>query len=226
MRTRAAAGIYDSTWTAPKTGRKGDLVFLYFLSPRKAACFVGRLASDPFWRTDVEAAADKDVDQHQWWAHLGPLVEVRPISYAALQKAAGGHLLLRGRSGHYLTPEFVDALDVAVADVKDEAELERIMIPPQGDPRLPAPESTTIEQWTGMPSGAMRLEADVSRHVVRPLQHLVNGPEWAWTRENDARTIEPALGPVILAEMQVPSGFVDFVFNLSLIHISEPTRPY
>lgn len=211
QRARAEAGIFEYDWTAPKNGELGDLVLLYFVAPQKAACFVARLATSPHWQTDVEVNALNRVDPHQWWAELTPLVEIEPIPYAALQDAAGGHLPLRGRSGHYLARQTIEALTFVAKDPDRQDEVDLIAQVPSGNPELPDVVGS-IEEWKAIPAGALPLEAKVSEHVVRPLGELVFGPEWAWTGGPQEPRIEPTLGPVIVPEYRVPSGFVDFVF--------------
>lgn len=209
----ARAGINDLMWTAPKTGDIGDLVLLYFLAPNKAVHFVARLASRPFWRTDIDVAADKAVDTHQWWAYLTPLIEIEAIPYAVLQAAHGGHLPLRGRSGHYLAPNVIAGLAFTAVDPSQQGELDRIAVVPVGDADLPRPEATTFAQWCSLPAGKLRLEARVSEHIVRPLGHLVHGPDAEWTKAEREVPLDPALGPYLVPEVRVPSGYVDFVFT-------------
>lgn len=212
-RMLADAGVNDLMWTAPKNGDIGDLVLFYFLSPRKAVHFVARLASRPFWRSDVTVAADKPVDAHQWWAYVTPLLEVEPISYSVLREAHGGHLPLRGRSGHYLSPEVVSGLHFTAVHPNQQPEVDHVAtVPVRGDD-LPNPESTTFDQWRSIASGQLPLEAKVSEHIVRPLAYLVYGPEWEWTGGDRELRIDPTVGPVVIREQQVASGFVDFVFN-------------
>ncbi|MFF0911853.1 hypothetical protein ACFWZW_14265 [Microbacterium enclense] len=212
-RMLADAGLNNLMWTAPKNGDVGDLVLFYFLRPRKAVHFVARLASRPFWRSDVAVAADKPVDVHQYWAYVTPLLEVEPISYSVLREAHGGHLPLRGRSGHYLSPEVVSALRFTAVYPNQQSEVDHVAtVPVRGDD-LPNPESTTFHQWRSIASGQLSLEAKVSEHIVRPLGHLVYGPEWEWTSGDREPRVEPSVGPVLIREQRVASGFVDFVFN-------------
>ncbi|PVW05442.1 hypothetical protein DEA06_06800 [Microbacterium sp. Gd 4-13] len=208
----ASAGIYDVMWTAPKNGEVGDLVLIYFLSPRKSAHFVARLASEPFWRTDIEVTADNAVDQHQWWAYITPMVEIEPIPYKALQAAHNGYLPLRGRSGHYLLPESISQLTFEPVRHAQQPDLERIVHPPTGRAELPDPETVTLAAWREMPSGPLALEAHVSMYIVRPLKHLVYGPGWEWTQGEREPRIEPTIGPILVPEHRTSSGYADFLF--------------
>lgn len=208
----AEAGIYDRTWTAPKNGERGDLALIYFTAPRKAACFVARLASDPFWHTDVQVAADRTIDPHQWWSYLSAMVEIEPLSYETLQEAHNGYLPLRGRSGHYLSPATIATLQFRAVRSDEQIKLDRIVRVPAGNTELPEPEATTFEQWRDIPAGVLPLEAKVSEHVVGPLQHLVYGPGREWTRGVPDLRIEAAIGPVVVPEYRLQSGYVDFLF--------------
>lgn len=208
----ARAGIYDVMWTAPKNGEVGDLVLVYFLSPRKSVHFVARLASQPFWRTDIEVTADNAVDKHQWWAYITPMVEIEPIPYKALQAAHNGFLPLRGRSGHYLLPESISQLTFKPVRPARQSDLERIVHPPAGHAELPEPESVTLEAWRQIPNGLLALEAHVSKYIVRPLKHLVYGPDWEWTQGEREPRMEPTLGPILVPEHRTSDGYADFLF--------------
>ena len=153
---RAEAGLFDNSWTAPKNGELGDLALIYFVAPRKAACFVARLASGPYWQTDIEVAADKVVNSHQWWAVTTPLVQIEAISYKSLQEAAGGYLPLKGSSGHYLSRQFISQLTFVAKNPEQQGELERIVQMPTGNPELSDPESTTFAEWKAIPGGHFR----------------------------------------------------------------------
>ena len=200
QRARAEAGIFDYDWTAPKNGELGDLVLVYFIAPRKSACFVARLATAPHWQTDIEVNALNAVDVHQWWSQLTPLIEIDPIPYKTLQEATGGYLPLRGRSGHYLPPRTIQALTFTAKDAERQAELDRVVQVPSGNPDLPE-EVESLDEWKAIPSGALPLEAKVSEHIVRPLARLAGNA-----------VSGPGLDFGITAEYRVPSGFVDFVF--------------
>lgn len=203
------AGLFDEEWTAPKNGELGDLVLFYFVAPRKAACFVARLASRPYWQTDVEVNAVKAVDPHQWWAVTSPLIEIEPIPYKTLQDAADGHLPLRGRSGHYLSPRTISSLTFVAKDPARQSDVDQIAQLPSGNPDVPEP-IDNLDAWRAIPGGALPLEAKVSEHVVEPLIKLLWGPNMQWAHEH---LIEPTLGPIPLREHRVPSGLVDFVFE-------------
>lgn len=193
-------GIYDELWTAPKNGELGDLVLVYFTEPTKAACFVARLASRSFWRSDLTANAQKAVDNHQWWAYITPPVEIEPISFKDLREATGGHLVLKGRSGHYLPPQVIEGLSIIARNPEQQTEAERIVRTPTGDPRLPDPRTVSFDVWRTIPSGALALEAKVSEYVVGPLARFISAHQEA-----------PAPMPTVRNEYKVPSGYVDFV---------------
>jgi hypothetical protein len=203
------AGIFDSEWTAPKNGELGDLVLIYFVAPRKATCFIARLASRPYWQTDVEVNAVNAVGRHQWWAATSPFIEIEPIPYKTLQAAAGGYLPLRGRSGHYLSPRSIGSLAFTARDPSRQSDVDDIAQVPTGNPDVPE-RIDSLDAWKATPGGALPLEAKVSEHVVEPLAQLLWGPDMQWAHEH---LIEPTLGPIPLREHRVPSGLVDFVFE-------------
>lgn len=203
QRAQGDAGLFDDEWTAPKNGELGDLVLIYFVAPRKATCFVARLASRPYWQTDVEVAADKAVNPHQWWAATTPFIEIEPIPYKTLQEAVGGYLPLRGRSGHYLSPRTISALKFSAQDPARQAELDQIAQVPVGHPELPAKGDIDFERWKQIPSGLLSIEAKVSEYVVEPLAAiLADAPP---TRLPNPYKLE--------REHRVPGGIVDFVFR-------------
>ena len=199
----AEGGVYDGMWTAPKNGELGDLVVVYYTAPRKAAHFVARMASHPFWQEDMEVADDKVVDPHQWWAWVTPFIEIEPIPYATLREAANGHLMLKGRSGHYLAADVISRLSFSAADPSQQAQLDRVVRGPVGLPDLPDLAAITFEQWARINPGLLVLEAQVSDYVVAPLQAIsATTPQ---TRLPDPYRLE--------REHRVPSGYIDFVIR-------------
>jgi hypothetical protein len=206
LRADALGGVYDHDWTAPKNGELGDLALFYFIAPRKAACFVARFASIPFWDQDVEVNAVTHVTPNQWWVFTTPPIEIEPIPYADLRAAAGGHLLLKGRSGHYLSPEAVSALTFTAKDPDQQSEVDRVARTPTGDPRLPDPRNMRFEQWKSIPSGALPLEAKVSEYVVEPMfAGLVDVPQ----------IFDLTLATVLTREYRTATGYVDYVVEIA-----------
>jgi len=201
--TEGQAGIFDSLWTAPRNAEVGDLVLIYFVAPTKAAHFVARVASRAFWRTDLEVDADSKAGNKQWWAYLTPPVEIEPISYESLKNAQNGHLLLRGRSGHFLHPETIEALKFTAKNPMQQADVDRIARKPIGLADLPPKEDLTFDQWKEIAAGALRLEADVSNYLVEPMLR--------WAMDQDATVTRLLAG--YEREYRVPSGSVDFVIK-------------
>jgi len=204
MWSKGKGGIFGTDWTAPKNGDLGDLVLCYFIAPKRAACFVGRLASRPFWETDIEVNAIKTVGRHQWWVYLTPLVEIEPIPFSTLQAAQDGQLLLKGRSGHYLHPEAVGRLTFKAKNPDQQAELDRVAQKPVGDTALPEISTITFEQWVQINPALLPLEAKVSEYIVQPLQKLLNLPS------PQLRAL-PDL--VLRPQHRVSKGVVDFVVS-------------
>lgn len=211
LETRRAedAGIYDLMWTAPKNGQAGDVCLIYFAAPRSAVHFVARLASHPFWSTDIDATAEHGIDRHQWWAYLSPPVEVEPVTIGVLRAAFGGHLTLKGRSGHYVPPRVTAQLSIRSRDEAQQPELNDVFQPPSSARGAAATEPLTLEGWRSVPGGLLPLEAKVSELVVLPLIDLMTSP----------LVPQNGCGPAgltsveVVAEYPVPSGFVDFVLN-------------
>jgi hypothetical protein len=201
-------GIYDTMWTAPKNGEIGDLVLIYYPAPRKAAHFVARLASRPFWRTDLAVAEDRPVGLHQWWAWITPPIEVVPIPYSDLRAATGGFLPLKGRSGHYLSGDAVSRLTFQAVGPERQPELGQVAKTPVGMAELPTPDTTSFDEWRRIPSGLLPLEAKVSEHIVAPLRHLLWDAPYA-SRDHPLEDL--TLGPHFMPEHRVASGYVDFV---------------
>lgn len=207
-RRAADAGLYATMWTAPKNGEVGDLAVLYFAAPRKAAYFVMRLVSRPFWRTDVSAAADRPVVRHQWWAWITPPIEIKAIPYNALREAAGGYLTLKGRSGHYLSADSISKLAFTAANAKQQADVDRVVKVPVGMSELPSPRSTSFDEWRQIPGALLPLEAKVSEHIVGPLVDFL----WDAPYASDQHPLtDRTLGPALFPEYRVTSGYVDFV---------------
>lgn len=171
---KGKVGIFDDLWTAAKQTQFGDLVLIYFMSPRKAVHFVARAASDAFFDREIAVNAERTVADEQRWAYLTPLIEIEPIPFAALQAASNNHLILRGRSGKFLRPETIQQLTFKAANPRDQAELDRVIKVPVGRADLPAPASIDIDLWRTIAAGALALESDVERYIVEPLlRHLL-----------------------------------------------------
>lgn len=183
-RRNAAAGIHDYKWTVSAQALPGDLVLLYFIAPHKAAHFLARVASRPVFRRDLEVGAAKPVHNSQWWADLTTPIQIEPIAFTDLQKAAGGPLLLRGRSGRYLRPQTISALTFRALDPAQQDELDRIAATPVGLADLPDPDTMNLEQWRELSAGPLHLEELVSRHLVEPLlRHTAGSAGVRWERE-------------------------------------------
>lgn len=203
------AGIYDLIWTAPKNGQAGDLCLIYFAAPRSAVHFVARLASQPFWSTEIDATSDHPIDRHQWWAYLSAPVEVEPVAIGALRAAFGGYLTLKGRSGHYVPPHVTAQLSIRARDETRQSELNDIFQPPSSAPEVSATQPLTLESWRAVPGGLLPLEAKVSELVALPLIDLMTSP--LVPRDGCGR--EGLTSVEVVAESPVSSGFVDFVLN-------------
>lgn len=200
MRAHARRGVYENLWTAPMNGARGDLVLFHFTAPRKAVSFVARLASDPFWDANIEVNAEGEVDARQWWAYTTGLIEIEPISFRQLSDAHGGSLILKGRSGKFITPDALAQLKFTATEPRLQAEVDQVVRAPTGIASLPEPALLTFDSWTQLASGALPLEASVSTYVVEPMFRFMNGL-WEWD------LFRPTLKP----EHRVSTGYVDYV---------------
>lgn len=165
----ANVGIFSWDWTTASQTQIGDLVLFYFVEPRKAVHFVARAASRAFFSRDLEVQADRTVNRAQWWGYFTTPIEIEPILVAELRAAAHGYLPLRGRSGHFLTPEFIRSLTFTAANPAEQAALDRVVRVPVGIAELPEPEAVDFETWRAIAAGALHKEALVERYVVGPL---------------------------------------------------------
>ncbi len=188
-REKGGVGVYDLQWTAPKNSDVGDLALVYFVAPRKAACFVARIASRPFLETGVERSPDDEFDPNQWWCYLTPLVEIEPIAYEELKAATGGHLLLRGKGGKYLSPHAIGRLTFTAARAEEQGLIDRIAQVPEGPAELPAIVDIDLPTWASIPAGMLAVEARVEDYIVDPLLGFVN------EHRGDARVPLPVLVP-------------------------------
>lgn len=170
-------GVLNGDWTAPKNGELGDLAILYFVAPRKAACFVARLASRPYFDNEGDPISDLDFDPVQWWANLTPLIEIEPITFAQLKESNHGNLMLRGKGGKYLSPEAVTRLTFVARNAEDQELVNKITAAPIGPAELPARDTIDFAVWKQIPAGLLPIEAYVEDYIVEPLIRLVNGTE-------------------------------------------------
>jgi hypothetical protein len=163
------AGLFECLWTGAKQTQAGDLVLLYFIDARKAVHFVARAASAAFYTSDLEVTADGRAADQQWWVFLTPLIEVVPIKFADIGAACHGQLNLKGRSGKFLRPEVIEALNFTAADPEQQPEVDRVCRTPVGRADLPDPDMMSWRAVRELAGGALRLESEVSRYIVEPL---------------------------------------------------------
>ncbi len=156
-----------NSWTSPRQIQRGDLVFVYYMNPRKAVHFVARALNPPVFESSIEVNSIKPVDPHQWWTDLTPFVEVPPIPFKLVRDLHGGHLILRGKPTHYLTPDIVSQLINHCGVLNDEQRL--VMQRPVGDAALPDPANMSLATLRRISAGALRLEAQVEQYVAEPV---------------------------------------------------------
>lgn len=154
------------------------------MGARKAVHFVARAASPAFYDAERGVSSIGTPSDHQWWVFHTSLVPVEPITFKHLQLATGGHLILKGRSGKFLHPEPVQALSIAPAEAVTMEEVEEVVRMPTGRADLPHPSDTDLAALSSLAAGALRLESDVSTHIVGPLlRHVRTGTDLVVVRE-------------------------------------------
>ena len=163
----------DHIWTGSKQTQPGDLLFFYFIAPRKAIHFAARAASYPVFDPSIGVNAEKPVDPNQWWMKHTPLIEVTPVSFKTISDLMDGNLNLRGKPSHYLPPKVVRGiLDQAVDPARMTAEERLIFQEPVGSPDLPDPAQVHLADWKRMADGPLKAERMVELYVVEPLLRL------------------------------------------------------
>ena len=163
----------DDFWTGSKQTQPGDLLFFYFMAPRKAIHFASRAASYPFFDREIGVNADRPVDPNQWWVEYTPQVELTPVPFAELSDLMGGHLILRGKPNHYIPPAVVRGILDRAVDLDRMTEMNRLVLQePVGSAELPDPAQVLLADWKRMADGPLKLERQVEQYVVDPLLRL------------------------------------------------------
>ena len=180
-----ASGRTDNVWTGPRQAQPGDLLFFYFMAPRKAVHFVARATSHPMFDPSIGVNALAPIDLNQWWIGYTPLAPMTPVPFKDLRDLMGGHLNLRGKPSHYLRPEVAAAmLERGSPRTGSDPSRSASFAVPVGDPDLPDPATADLEGWVAMADGPLKLEAQVEHHVVEPLLRLVvpGGSDVRWQK--------------------------------------------
>lgn len=194
-------------WTSPKQIQPGDLVFLYFIAPRKAVHFVTRAHSGAVYDPSMEVNALKKVDAGQWWVDLGPLVPIQPVPFRTLREAHGGALILQGKPTNYLTPRVVEQLIDSLGTLDQEQQ--RVLQLPTGDPHLPDPSTMTLGQLRDVAAGALKLEKMVEHYVVEPLLRLCFGQSDEYRVEPQFRIPKAGIADYALFSNDALAGMVE-----------------
>ena len=181
-------------WTCSPRIEIGDVLFLYFMAPRKSINFVCRAISRPYFDRNEEVSAewDRDVSEYQWWVDHTPPVSVEPISFKTINEFMGGSLNLRGRSGKFIDHAAANRI-LASAKVlftplaeTAKASLGRVV----GGTGMPNPRTMSLRQLRAIPSANLRLEREVEQYVVEPLLRFCGIPKGALTATRQMRTQE------------------------------------
>ena len=158
-------------WTAPQMAQRGDLVFMYFVSPTKEIRYAARVLDSPFFDPYSEVNAIGTVSSRQWWVELSEFVPVPPVSFSELSALHGDGLILRGKPSHYISPRVYDGLMDLFGDLDERQR--RVLQRPVGEPDLPDDASTIeVEDLRELTSAALHREAMVEQYVVEPLLRL------------------------------------------------------
>ena len=200
-------------WNTSPHCEEGDLLFFYYVAPRKAVHFLAHAACAPYFERAENAVAEHN--PHQWWVALSDIVAITPISFARLCKAAnganGGLLNLRGQSGKYLRTDAANELlsEATIEYPLDQAASNAIRIPVH---RGGLPEIATMDlaQIAAIPSGLLKVESHVEEYVVDPLLRLMGAGTPGWRVNHQVRVgrgiadrvVEHAGQPVCVVEVK------------------------
>ena len=158
-------------WTATQMAQRGDLVFMYFVSPTKEIRYAARVLDSPFFDPYSEVNAIGTVSSRQWWVELSEFVPVPPVSFSELSALHGDGLILRGKPSHYISPRVYDGLMDLFGDLDERQR--RVLQRPVGEPDLPDDASTIeVDELRELTSAALHREAMVEQYVVEPLLRL------------------------------------------------------
>ena len=158
-------------WTAPQMAQRGDLVFLYFVSPIKEIRYAARVLDSPFFDPNMEVNSIGNVSSKQWWVELSEFVEVPPVPFAELSALYGDGLILRGKPSHYVPPRVFDGLVARFGDLNDNQRL--VLQRPIGSADLPDDAATIdLDALRELTSATLHREAMVEQYVVEPLLRL------------------------------------------------------
>lgn len=158
-------------WTAPQMAQRGDLVFLYFVSPIKEIRYAARVLDSPFFDPNMEVNSIGDVSSKQWWVELSEFVEVPPVPFSELSALYGDGLILRGKPSHYVPPRVFDGLVARFGDLDGNQRL--VLQRPVGSADLPDDAATIdLHALRDLTSATLHREAMVEQYVVEPLLRL------------------------------------------------------
>jgi hypothetical protein len=187
-------------WTAPQMAQRGDLVFIYFVSPTKEIRYAARVLDSPYFDPYTEVPSIGTVSSRQWWVELSEFVPVPPVSFSELSALHGDGLILRGKPSHYISPRVYDGLMDLFGDLDERQR--RVLQRPVGEPDLPDDASTIeVEDLRELTSAALHREAMVEQYVV---EHFRG---WHWPHHMAWRSGRRCGStPVSLTTPSMPKG--------------------
>jgi hypothetical protein len=196
-------------WTVSKQTQPGDLLFCYFMAPRKAIQFAARAASYPFFDSKIVVNAMKQVDPNQWWVKHTPLVEVTPVSFAALRELMDGFLNLRGKPSHYIPPAVVRGILKLAVDPDRITKADHLLFQvPVGSADLPDPLQVRLSGWKKMADGPLKAERQVEQYVVDPLLRL-SLPKDPAVRWQKAYRLKVGIPDYVVLEAELPRSVIE-----------------
>jgi len=199
----------DRIWTGSKQTQPGDLLFFYFVAPRKAIHFAARAASYPLFDSKIGVNAKKPVDPNQWWVTYTPQIEVTPVSFAALNGLMDGYLNLRGKPSHYLPPAVARGILDLVVDPDRMTETARLVFQmPVGSADLPDPAQVRLADWKKMADGPLKVERQVEQYVVEPLLRL-SLPKRRSVRWQKQYRLKSGIADYVVLESDTPRSVIE-----------------
>lgn len=202
---RDRAGLFLDCWTCSPRVEIGDVLFMYYMAPRKAIHFVCRATSRPYVDPALYVRADREVSKYQWWVDISPPVEVEPIPFNEIRQAMGGYLNLKGRAGKYVDVAVGNRL-LKAAKVMDGPSAHyagQTLTRLTGRRDLPDPEKMSLSEWRKLASGKLKGEREVELYIVQPLLRYCGIPRKS-----------------AIHQLRTGEGIPDYVITRDTVHLA------
>jgi hypothetical protein len=215
----------DQIWTGSKQTQPGDLLFFYFIAPRKAIHFAARAASYPFFDSGIGVNANKPVDPNQWWVSYTPQIPIKPVFFAELNALMDGYLNLRGKPSHYLPPKVVRAIFNQGVDLDQMTKTDRLVFQePVGSAELPDPMKVRLADWKKMADGPLKAERQVEQHVVEPLLRLALPKNRSLRSQKQYRLKSGGIADYVVLESDTPRSVIEVKLGVRMPHDGDWSR--